>query len=179
MEYIEDKQYETKEEMINAILKSTDEFDFLSFYNSGESLSALIVITPQQTIILSPVYRHAYAMDFLYKFLYEVSVADGMDYEEITNNVTIRLVAGESVQAQSFYPESINLYQKEAAAKLVQELTDIKNKINFSNYFDQMIFEETYDDSIRKFNEVKVVDKIDKKIIEDKVIIDKNKKITR
>lgn len=165
------REFENIDEFIEIVKTTTQNFDWLEFYNSGKNLNALIVITPQQTIILCPIYRHAYGMDKLYNILYGLNISSGDQYDEITNNITIRLVSGESVQIQSFFPEVVTEYQKAVVDGLISELSSIYDQIVYYNPFDQVIFKETYEDTLDKQSKVKVVGNLTRAILKDNIIL--------
>lgn len=170
-ECFDGKNYENNDVMIEDIKKCIKEFDWVKFYNSGKNLNGLIVISPYQTLIVYPLVRHAYGMDKLYNVLYGINISAGDSYEDVTNNITIRLVAGSSVQIQSFFPENITEYQKRQVDFLLGNLNKKLQEFVFYNEFDKSIFYSTYKDTINKLINVNVVKDLDKEIITDKIIL--------
>lgn len=157
--YFEDMEFYNDQEITDYLTESTNEFNVIDFYNGDGVASAIIVITPYQTIKIGSVDRHGDAVNWLYELLY-----GEYSNEELINinNIVIRMVRGSSYTFYPLLPKGniITNYQYESLKNIVSDLDNYKEDINFKTEADLVMFEATYNDSKNKLASVNIVDEI-------------------
>ena len=131
------------------LIEEASSFDISSFYESDDS-KKLIVITPNQVIVV-PVYLHHASISRLYQFLY----SRDCDYSSL-NNIIIRLDSSMLKLFVPMFPKRINSFQSEVFSYFYNQLKDISNIIKFDE--DRSLFDLTYEDVKEEFNKVSVDD---------------------
>lgn len=173
-EKFDEIEFSSNEEMIKYLKKKTEEFNIIDFYNQKKDVSGLILITPEQMIEVHPISYHHYAIDNIYKLLYDYGFNE--EIKKVTNNIIIRLVSGSSFQFYSIIPETINQFQGVKLFDLIYSLQNYHNDINFEDGegYAEALFEETYKDSRNKMVHTPVCEP-KKRLLRDNYIITNNK----
>lgn len=170
----DDITFDSDEQLLGYLNKTTNSFDLIDFYNSDENIKAFILITPTQTVAVYPIRSHKSPADTLYKLFYGMNCgAIGLTNEK-TNNILISLVGGEICEFHSIVPKTVTTYQFNIFSELIDTLKDYISSTDFAKKarYSQIIFQDTYRNSMDKLKNLQIDDDVSS-LIPEKYQIEK------